>query len=419
MRNIFFLTFCIFGFFGLWSFFPAQVTSQPLSLSLQGAIDLALQRNPEVLATAKQVDAAKGRSWQAWWPEDPEFALEYEGVPRGKGLSNYQDRFISFNQSIDFPTNILLQKRIAGKEVEITRMECELAKLDLMSRVKTAYFNLLTKWERLSLAHQNLQLAKDFLQKAQIRYEVGEGTHLEYVKAKVEKARAENDLTLAQNGYDIALAELNLLLVRDSGAEITPSDSLRYVPLDISVRELKDRAFRVHPEIKAMDLKVEAAQSGRTLAWSSFLPELHASYFNQNIDGNPNFWGVEFGISVPLWFPFRQRGQIREANADLAQARFKRENLKNRLALQIESAWLKVKAAEKLVLLYKEELLAEADEVYRIALRSYEEGESSYLELLEARRTLIESQAGHIESLFTYNSALAELERAVGARLTF
>ena len=59
------------------------------------------------------------------------------------------------------------------------------------------------------------------------------------------------------------------------------------------------------------------------------------------------------------------------------------------------------------------------DEVYRIARRSYEEGESGYLDLLEAQRTLIETRSGYIESLFSYNVAIAALEKEVGVRLIF
>ena len=414
MKSLLFCFLCTCSFLAVHLAVPEEVIPQPLRLSLQGAINLALERNPEVLAAARQVDAARGRSRQAWWPEDPQFSVEYEGIPRGKGLARYEERFVRLSQTFDFPTNILLKKRIAEKEVDVTRMDSELVKRDLLHRVKLTYYDLLTQWERVNLARQNLQLADDFSQKAQIRYQFGEGTHLEYVKAKVEKARAENDMTLAQNEHAVALAELNLLLARDSRADIIPTDSMSYVPLEKSVNELREEALRVHPRLRAMDGKVEAARTGHTLAWSSFLPALSASYFNQNIDGNPDFWGLELGISVPLWFPFRQRGRIQEATAELAQARFERENVRNELAFQIESAWQKATTAEKMVLLYREELLAEANEVYRIARRSYEEGAGGYLDLLEAQRTLVGTRSGYVESLFSYNIAIATLEKAMG-----
>ncbi len=66
---------------------------------------------------------------------------------------------------------------------------------------------------------------------------------------------------------------------------------------------------------------------------------------------------------------------------------------------------------------YIQTLLAQAEEVYRIALRSYEEGEVGYLQLLEAQQTLIAVRRGYIDALASYQAALAELERATGINL--
>ena len=65
----------------------------------------------------------------------------------------------------------------------------------------------------------------------------------------------------------------------------------------------------------------------------------------------------------------------------------------------------------------QEEILVEAQEAYRIAVRSYEEGEIGNLELLEGQRTLMEVNLSYADALFEYNMALAELEKAVGGGL--
>ena len=47
-------------------------------------------------------------------------------------------------------------------------------------------------------------------------------------------------------------------------------------------------------------------------------------------------------------------------------------------------------------------------------LFSYQEGGIGGIELIEARRTLVEAQVGHAEALFEYDVAVAALEKAVG-----
>jgi cobalt-zinc-cadmium efflux system outer membrane protein len=289
--------------------------------------------------------------------------------------------------------------------------------LDLVHKMKNAYWKLVAEKQHLRLAQKNVQLAEDFLQKAKRRYDVGEATNLEYIKARVEKARTENNLVQAQNAVKIALVDLNTLLVRDSDAPVSLVDSLTFQPFNLQLQDLKNKAFAVHPKLKTLELETQLAGTRRALAWGSFLPSMELKYMKMTIAGNPDFWGAEIGLSIPLWFPLRQKGAIQQATALLRKTEFEYQALKNNIDLQVETAFAHAKSAETQVQIFQAELLVEAEEVYRIAQRSYDEGESSYLELLDAQRTLITVRTDYIHYLFSFKKALAELEVAVGESL--
>lgn len=86
---------------------PMTIFGQDMkSLTLETALDIALKKNPRVLAAQKEVDAAHGRAWKTWWLQDPSFGAEYEQIPTGKGLGSFGERRLTLTQSIDFPTNI-------------------------------------------------------------------------------------------------------------------------------------------------------------------------------------------------------------------------------------------------------------------------------------------------------------------------
>ncbi|MGH7601610.1 MAG: hypothetical protein ACREOI_35055, partial [bacterium] len=91
-------------------------------LSLQSAIALAQQNNPQLMALRREIIAAKGRSWTTWWLADPDLSIEWEGVPRGAGLGQFDERKLSLTQEIEFPTNILWRHRFAAREVEAAAM---------------------------------------------------------------------------------------------------------------------------------------------------------------------------------------------------------------------------------------------------------------------------------------------------------
>ncbi len=63
---------------------PVPLSSQDFHpLTLETAVEIAMQKNPLVLAAQKEVDAARGRAWGIWWLPDPSFSAEFEGIPTG------------------------------------------------------------------------------------------------------------------------------------------------------------------------------------------------------------------------------------------------------------------------------------------------------------------------------------------------
>lgn len=387
------------------------------SFTLDMAVEMAMKNNPRVLAAEKEVDAARGRSWTTWWLPDPAFASELEEIPAGQGLGSFGERKLAIIQSIDFPINIFFKKKLADYDVSVTRMKLAQTELEVRADVKQAYYDLLAKRDQMNLARENLRLAQEFLDKAQTRYDVGEGPWLEVVRAKVASAQAENDLAQAQSDIVAAQAALNALLSRPSGAPVNVADTLDSRPFNLSLPELKKHAFERHPRLRAKDFQVSMAQQRRNLAWGSFLPDIELSSFNQRIDGVSGWYGVEIGFSIPLWFPFRQRGNIREARGMLNAAQYSRHNEKNLLDADIESVFASVQSRRQQLEKYRDTLLQQGEEVYLIALRGYEEGKVGYLQLLEAQQTLIEIRRGYIRAVANYHVAVAELERATGVEI--
>ena len=88
-----------------------------------------------------------------------------------------------------------------------------------------------------------------------------------------------------------------------------------------------------------------------------------------------------------------------------------------RVMLEVESAYLDLKAAEEQVCLFQDRILLKAERAYEVAGLSYDEGKLTYLELLEAQRVLTQTRMDYAGTIFNFLSALAALDRAVGGNL--
>ena len=78
---------------------------------------------------------------------------------------------------------------------------------------------------------------------------------------------------------------------------------------------------------------------------------------------------------------------------------------------------MNAETAKNQILVHRQEILPQAEEVHSMFLFSYHEGAIGGIEIIEARRTLIESRKLYADALFEYALATASLERAVGRRL--
>lgn len=386
-------------------------------LTLQSAIAFAQQNNPKLMAVQREIAVAKGRGWTTWWLADPALSVEWEGVPTGAGLGQYDERRISITQEIEFPINMLWRNRLAGQEVKISKLRYKAGRLEIRAQVIGAYFGYLAAREALSLGRERLDLAQQFADKVDVRREVGEAPAIEVVRAGIELAGAKNDMQNAQSALQATRARLNTTLGRAPDAGIIVADSLAYQSLDLSLSEIKNQALSDHPQLRAVNAQVGAASHAHKLGWGALLPKIEISGFRQNIGGNPDFYGAEMRLKIPLWFAFRQRGEIQQATASLAAQKNLRTETRLQVLGDIEAAYADFDAAKKQLENFAVTLLNQADEVYRIALRSYEQGEVGYLQLLEAQQTLIKVRESHINALANYYSSVAALEKASAVKI--
>jgi outer membrane protein TolC len=390
-------------------------------LSLKEAIDIALEYNPEIVGARRGVDAARARFWRGISPPPASLSVGYDYIPTGSGIKDYGERVIGVSQSFEFPTTMAFRGSSLSSEIDAAAGDLMSTSLSITMQVKLTYYGVLAKTQKLRLAEENLEIADDFARKAEIRLSVGEATNLEQLTAKVQRTQAHNAVEVARNELGLATGELAFALGRgrgQSGQEFILTDSLAYRPITLLLEPLVEQADLSNPQIQSARFRLNAASANRTIAWSSILPSFSVSYSWQVQGSNPNLHGVAFGISLPIWFLLDQRGQVQEMTAEHARVESELTLKRNFVNLDVKNAYHEVKNDERQVQLYNTDLLPQADEVYRTAAASYNAGEITYLEFLQARQTLISARSTYIDALYHYNTALAQLEKAVGREIS-
>ncbi len=390
------------------------------SLNLKDAIEIAIKNHPEIKKSKYSVEAAKGRYSRDISLPPLGLSISNEFIPSGSGLSNYDEKTIELSQGFDFPTLYFAKGSKANAEINAANFGLEQTTNYIKTTVKRTYYTALAKYLLLKVAEENFNIASEFLKKATIRNQVGEGSNLELLTSKVQLSESKSLIEISKKEYQTALNELNHSLGYSSEIDISNFkflDSLPYRKFGFSQEELLNQSLQMNPLLKKAAYELESSEISQQLAWMNLIPSFNFSYMFQTRPNSPNFYGVRLGMTLPLWFMFDQKGQIQEATAITQINTYEIQNIRNNILQKINSAYIDFINDDKQLNLYQKELIPLSEEIFRTADLSYQAGEISYLEFLQAKFTTVNTRINFIKSLFDYNEALLNLEESTGITL--
>jgi len=384
-------------------------------LSLKQALEIGLNNHPEVQKSRQKIELNKGRFFKDISPPPLNVSISNEFIPSGSGLSNFDERTFEITQGFEFPTIYFAKGSRANSEIKASEYGFEQTQNSIKTQIKKAYFNAQAKQMLLKTAEENLQIASDFYKKAEIRYNVGEGSNLELLTSKTQFTEANAMISLAKREYHTALNHLNFILGYNLEVDfqnIKFSDSLAYIKMSLTLDELINKSLLTNPALKKANTELESSEINKSIASMSYLPSFNASYLFQSRNSNNGYYGFRLGLSLPLWFMFDQKGKVQEANANYMINTYELQNIKNYIVQSINNAFVDFVNDDIQIQLYKNELLPQAEEIFKTANLSYQAGEISYLEFLQAKFTTINTRTNYIKSLYDFKEAIINLEES-------
>jgi len=385
--------------------------------TLDKCISIAQEQNPLILSSLQQYQAALARVNQAKALYQPSINYDNDLQPSFFNFKDSGEYYIGISQAFDFPGKRSLRGKIATQDANALLAEIDLLKLDISFQVKQAFYGLLLAEENVKYLQQNLELAQDFLQKAELKFEAGDVAKVEVLRAQVEASKAANAVRVAINEVRLAKAKLNFLMARKKYAPLAIQGDLKKTPVKLEVDSLKQKALSFRPEMRRVNFNLERERLQKKAANMSYLPDFEIGINRHGIEGEGSFWDFTLSFTVPLFFWQPKKGEIAEASANINALQKESEHIVNTILLEVEESYTIAQAAEDQIQLYEEEILTQSEEVYNMFSFSYQEGEIGSIELIDARRTLLEARQSYADALFYYDVSLAALELSIGQSL--
>ena len=402
-----------------------------IDMTLERCIELALGNNPQINAAFHDILASDARIKQVWSNYFPQVSWQtgYTRI-RQLQLSDALGRNLTFNYFILGQVTLqqmLYDFGVTQNQATIKRLDYEANKTTLGATIneviyqtKDAYFNLLYAFENKRVAEDTVNKFEMFYNQAKAFYEIGMNPKVDVTIAEVNLSNAKLQLIQADNAVNLAVAKLNNIMGVPFIDKYNVQERLKYEPVNITFNKSIEIAREARPELKLAELKVESANQTLKLVKKSYFPTL--SIEGQLQIGGKNFtsnYGYNLGgyLNFPTINGMLIKNEIQEArylyDKEIANAK----NTQNEIYLEIQNAFLTLEEKKNqmpvAVLGVKQ-----AKENYELSYGRYRVGEANPTELKDAQINYQQAQLSYYNALYQYNSAKAQLEKAIGKNLT-
>ncbi len=416
----------------------SQTTPSDLpTLSLDEAIALAMEHNPQVGAAAEGVNLAKGNLTQALSYVQPRMDMTtIRSTPvnppafafRSSGTTWETD----FSISQPIYTGGAISKAVTAADEYLKGAEgaSRRSQQEIAFAVRQSYYRVLTAQEQVKVSEEVVSSAEEHLRVAKLHYEAGVAPQFDVLAADANVARVQQVLIAAQADLSISWEALSTVLgVRVSNQTRLTTPPAAEVP-EVDPEALKAEALANRSDLLAAKASVSAGAALVAAARSARQPTVSASLsyglrpkttISGDVLGSP---GTELVVSqnsgeiavVADWSLFnggQVTGEIRAAQAQFRQAEKNLESLQLQVQLDVMSSYLMLRSAAAQVKAAQKEV-DQAKEAHRIAVLRYQEGVSTSVEVLDAEANLGGAKTRLNSAIYGLNLAVASLDLAAG-----
>jgi len=289
--------------------------------------------------------------------------------------------------------------------------------------VKESYYELKYIRKAKRVADENLKLLQHLRKVGETAYARDRATLLDMVKAQSQLGQLYYDIVLLNDLEQTEITRLNTILNRPPGDPVPHLVPIPFQPVVVDLNELYQIAETHQEDILVAENQIDKAEAKVDLAHLENRPDFNVGLFYGAIgtpdvpvqpqDAGRDALGVQFGMTIPLWFG-KNRGRVERALAEMEMAKEEKAVQVNTVREGIRTIYFRMENARRLIDLYTKELLPQSAKAMEIAETWYREGESSFSDFIEAQSVWYNFQLTLARARADYGKYLARLEQILG-----
>ncbi|GAE15648.1 TolC family protein [Bacteroides pyogenes] len=416
-----------------------QVERNVLSLTLDKALQIALDENPTIKVADEEIalkKVAAKEAWQHLLPEvglggvldhtikAAEMKLNDMSFKMGKDGSNTANAALNINLPLFAPA-VYKAMSMTKADIELAVEKSRASRLSLVNQVTKAFYQLMLAQDSYEVLQGSYRLAEEKFGIVDAKYRQGAVSEFDKISAEVQMRSIKPNVIAADNAVTLAKLQLKVLMGITTDVDIKIDDNLANYEAALFADQLSEpqTGLANNTNLKQLDLNKKLLQRNIQSLKTNFMPSVSVSFsykyqslYNSNINFFDYNWtnssSLMFNVSIPL-YKAANFTKLKSARIQMRQLDWNRVDTERKLNMQATGYRNSMAASSEQVVSNKENV-RQAEKAVEIAGKRYEVGKGTVLELNSSQVALTQAQLTYNQSIFDYLSAKADLDQVLG-----
>ena len=391
------------------------------SLSIDEAVQMALQQNTAVRITALGEDTAAAALRQAKGSKG--FTVT-ANTSFSRSDKNNEGQVNSNSNGVTASLPIYSggknEANIDSSElgVKIARLNTDRQKENIKLNVVQAYYDVLQAQKQVQVDQSSVDNYQAHLTNVQQLFSAGSKARIDVLRSSVELSNARQTLIKQQNTYEVDLSKLRNILNMDPNEPLTLTQDFAYEAFPQELDSCVSYARQNRKDLQADTYTLGQKELAIKAAKGDLLPSVNlsvgASWEKQGLPSSDNHsYTAGVTASWDLFDSGITKAKISAAQTALEVAKLTLEQDQNSVDLAVRQAYYNMREAEKRFN-STQDAVTQAKEDYFIASEKYKAGEGLMLDIIDAQLALSTAELNYISAQYDYARYKAAVENAMG-----
>jgi len=419
----------------------ALCAQDSIPLSLESAVELAIQKNTDISIVHHQVKSAEFALKEAKGNFLPKVNLNANYnrnidrrvlfLPNASGIGNTvtqlgsdNDYSSSLNMTLPVFSNYnYINKKFSEIQLLFQNESARAVKQAVVNSTKKTYFAYLIAQEVVKVQKRQLKNAQETLMDIQKRMKQGTLTDYDLTTAKVQVANAKSNLLEAQSNMMPLANNLKLLLGLKSNNALKLTDPITMLEDELNIEQGVNLMLEQNSKLKQLELDIDLNENQVKLAKSAFYPTLDAignyNYQTQadDFDVSNYNWVNTSLVGLQLQFPIFNgnitKHKVQQANVGKSIAEEQKEFTTRQYRMQFEELLSQLNFSKQKVDVQKENMELTKDAL-ELSKKRYRFGVGTFLEVNNAELSYTQAQLNWLQAISDCKSAYYDYQLLIG-----